>query len=97
MNSKLEALDIILKENIAIGEENRQLIAKNAELKEWMDKNSPYKMSLWQLIVFEVKNRFWLDPQLKEIGEKGKKLRERQDAVTAGLELLQSGEVPTLH
>lgn len=92
-----ERLAVILEENIAIGEENRQLIAKNAEVKEWMDKNSPDKTSLWQVIVYEVKSRFWLDHQLKEIGEKGEKLRERQDAVIASLELLQSGETPTLH
>lgn len=93
----LERLAVLHKENIAIGEENRQLIAKNAELEKWMNKNSPDKTSLWQLIVFEVKSRFWFDPQLKEIAEKGKELRERQDAVIASLELLQSGETPTLH
>ncbi len=93
-----ERLAVIREENIAIGEENRQLITKNAEITEWMDKNSPNKPgSLWQLIVFEVKSLFWLDHRLEEIGEKGKKLRERQDAVIASLELLQSGETPILH
>ena len=66
-----ERLAVIREENIAIGEENRQLIAKNAELKEWMDKNLPDKTSLWQVIVYEVKSRFWLDHQLGEIDKKG--------------------------
>jgi len=93
----LERMAVLHKENTAIGEENRQLIAKNAELEKWMNKNSPDKTNLWQLIVFEVKSRFWFDPQSKEIEEKGKELRDRQDAVIVSLKLLQSGETPTLH
>ena len=92
-----ERLAVLLEENTAIYEENKQLITKNAELKKWMDKNSPDKTSLWQVIVYEVKSRFWLDHQLGEIDKKGEELRERQDAIIASLELLESGETPTLH
>ena len=88
-------LAIIHAENIRIREELKKLIEEGVPLNEWLDKNPP--KGFWKLMWRWIKLRLWIGPQLDKLYAKREELSNRQDAVIESLDIIQSGQEPTLH